>query len=150
MTLESSELLNGRLERMQQGNREIANPYVSLKDLEEACLGNEILEELLRDTIEYCMRYAETVCRFEQIVLQSTERDVANDRAELAVVRTRVHDTTIESIKLLARTLRKSGKDSSWITKLVDRPAFTKFAVLTAFEKLAEMTTQSQEQHAHA
>ena len=116
---------------------EINNPYASLVQLETLCQGDEVLESCLDDVISYSLRYAETVCRFEQIVLG--EGQVANEdgqREEIELVRSTIHDSTIDAINILSRNLKRSGKENSWITKLTNggRAAYGKFAVLIAFE----------------
>lgn len=115
--------------------KHFANPYVSLVKLEETCKGNEILEERLQDFVLHALRYAETVCRFEQIVAKRTESTQDGSLAEIETIRTRTHDATISSIDILARSLKKSSKVTEWYAMLAgSRAAYGKFALLIAFE----------------
>ena len=116
--------------------RGVKNPYISLENLESVCNGNETLEFCLKEVVQISLRYAETVCRFEQIVWRGQESNEDDTRKEIESVRTTVHDSTIDAINILARNLKKAGKDNDWITKLttVGRAAYAKFAILLAFE----------------
>lgn len=116
---------------------EVNNPYISLGQLEAECQGNENLELCLNEVLSHSLRYAETVCRFEQIVLgEGQKANEDGQREEIELVRSTVHDSTIDAINILSRNLKKAGKDNSWISKLasVGRPAYGKFAILIAFE----------------
>lgn len=119
---------------------EFHNSYVSLEALEQSCQGNEVLEGLLKEVYDYCDRYAETLCRFEQIVNESRDADSGEARAEIERVRGKTHDATIDAINLLARSLKKSGRDSSWIAKVAasERAGYGNFALTTALERALE------------
>ncbi|MEI8249430.1 MAG: hypothetical protein WCG07_02970 [Candidatus Taylorbacteria bacterium] len=116
---------------------EIRNSYVTLADLEALCVGNEILESCLREAVSYSLRYAETVCRFEQIVLgQGQTANEDGQREEIERIRSTIHDSTIDAINVLSRNLKKAGKENGWISKLTTggRAAYGKLAILLAFE----------------
>ncbi len=116
---------------MKENKGEIKNPFVSLGELREACSGDETLSELLDEMLGYCLRYAETVCQFEQVVM------AGGDRAEIDAIRGTVHDATMDAINILSRNLQKRGKDNQWIAKIVnDRAKYGKMAILLAFEKI--------------
>lgn len=112
----------------------LKNSFVSLSELEAECASDEDLRELFDNMVDYCLRYTETVCRFEEIALEGGSAFTGEERDEIERARTLVHDTTIDSINILARTLRKKGTDVSWNEKLLNRADFMKFAILTAFE----------------
>ncbi len=116
------------------------NPFVSLSVLTTQCGGNEVLEELLKEMVIMSLRYTETVCRFEQIVLRGQQSNENGERKEIEGIRSTVHDATIASINSLARNLKRSGVECGWITKLTTggRPAHTKFAILIAFEAVLQ------------
>ena len=119
-----------------QERRGITNPFISLQSLEALCLGNETLEFCLREVVLISLRYTETVCRFEQIVLRGQASNEDDSRKEIETLRTAVHDSCIDSINVLSRNLKKAGKDNSWMKQVIagNRPAYAKFAILTAFE----------------
>lgn len=112
------------------------NPFISLQSLESLCQGDETLEECLRDTVMLSLRYAETVCRFKEIVLRGQQSNEDGERKEIEQVRSTVHDSTIASINILSRRLKLAGKDNTWISKLKagKRASYGKFAILLAFE----------------
>ncbi|MEK7646405.1 MAG: hypothetical protein AAB381_01795 [Patescibacteria group bacterium] len=114
----------------------LKNPFISLQSLESLCQGNETLEECLRDMVTYSLRYAETVCRFEQIVARGQDSNQDGAREEIERVRSTIHDSTIDAIKILSRTMRTHGKDNGWISKMhtIGRAGYGKFAILIAFE----------------
>ncbi|MDO8430425.1 MAG: hypothetical protein Q7S72_00330 [Candidatus Taylorbacteria bacterium] len=118
-----------------QGQRGLENPFITLRDLETLCQGNEILEMCLRDVVMQTLRYAETICLFVQIVARGQSSNEDDTRTQIEAVRTASHDATIASVNLLSRQLKTSGLDNTWIKKLsTGRPAYTKFAMLIAFE----------------
>ena len=127
-----------------QERRGIKNPFISLQSLESLCHGNETLEFCLREVVLISLRYAETVCRFDQIVRRGQESNEDDSRKEIEALRTAVHDSTIDSINVLARNLKKVGMENNWVSKLTvgQRPAYAKFAILLAFEIVLQERSQ--------
>lgn len=119
-----------------QKSKDYVSPFISLQSLESLCQGNETLDFCLKEVVMLCLRYAETVCRFEQIILRGQQSNEDDERKEIENLRTAVHDATIDSINSLSRNLKKSGKNNDWITKVSSsgRPSYGKFAILLAFE----------------
>ncbi len=113
------------------------NSFLSLPDLEAECASDENLRMLFESMEQYCLRYTETVCRFEELAAKASEEGLpfsGEERDEIEKLRTGVHDATIDSINALARQLKERGKDSSWVGKLLNRTVYMKFAIQTAFE----------------
>lgn len=111
------------------------NPFITLSELEELCNGNETLMYCFEGMILSSLRYAETVCRFEQIVRRGQTSNEDDTRKEIETLRSAVHDSTIASIDLLSRNLKKHQKNNDWIGKMAgNRAAYGKFAILIAFE----------------
>ncbi|MEI6346181.1 MAG: hypothetical protein WCO79_03025 [bacterium] len=127
-----------KVEEMKAGGRECKNPFVSIEQLEAECYGDPLLEEILHDTLEQCDRYTETVLQFEQVILRGLDANADGTRAEIDGIRKRVHDTTIEQINILARSLRKAGRNTDWLTKVTvaSRAGYAKFALTTSFERI--------------
>ncbi len=115
---------------------ETINPFISLEDLESACQGDEALEYYLSEVISYSLKYTETVCRFEQIVLKGQVSNENGEREEIELVRSTIHDSTIDAINALSRALKKAGKDNKWISSISQwgRPGYGKASILWAFE----------------
>ena len=113
------------------------NPFITLSSLYELCSDDEALTELVDNTLMYCLRYTETVCKFEQIVSkQNGTNESAEARREIEEIRTRTHDATIDAINILSREMHKKGVNNTWISKVskMGRPGYMKFAILLAFE----------------
>ena len=112
-----------------------ANPFISLANLQEQCLGDDILQECLAEMVSYSCSYTETLCRFAQIVAKGQSSNEGEARAEIERVRSRTHDATIDAINILSRALKSAGRDNSWISKMAgNRASYGKFAMLIAFE----------------
>lgn len=118
-----------------QERRDIKNPFITLQSLESLCQG-ETLQLCLEDVAMHSLRYAETVCRFQQIVGHGQQSNEDGTREEIEKVRSSTHDACIASINILSRSMKKAGKNNDWITKLSSggRAAYGKFAILLAFE----------------
>lgn len=114
----------------------ICNSFISLRSLEFQCRGSVTLMECLREMVMCSLRYTETVCRFEQIIARGHEANQDGAREEIERVRSTVHDSTIDAINVLSRSLKATGQDNQWVLKLVNcgRAGYGKFAVLIAFE----------------
>lgn len=119
-----------------QEKRGFKNPFFSFESLDALCQGNETLEDCLREMVMYSLRYAETVCRFEQVISRGQQSNEDGTREEIERIRGSVHDATIASINILIRALKSNGKDTTWATKVVagGRAAYGKLAILIAFE----------------
>lgn len=119
-----------------QEKRGLKNPFISFESLDTLCQGDETLEDCLREVVTYSFRYTETVCRFEQVIARGQESNEDGTREEIERIRGPVHDATIASINILIRVLKRCGRDTAWVDKLVvgGRAAYGKFAILIAFE----------------
>lgn len=144
MASEIPPLLAHEWEDMEPERREgRKNPFVSLEQLEADCQGDENLHELFEAMVHACLRYAETVCEFKQIILQGL--DTAEERRLIEDRRTRVHDATIASINIFGRQLRRAGGNVEWLASLrqsglEDRSKYAAFAIGSAFELLLQST----------
>ena len=131
-----------QLKELYQNKGEI-KPVITIGELEKLCEGNERLEKLLKETIESFYRYTETICAYQKIFSQDiTDEEVNRQLAELEITRSRVHNALIDNVVILARTLERFGKDSSWIEKLgpkTNRVAYGKLAIENTYLKLLEL-----------
>ncbi len=130
-----------------RGMGKVRNPFIPLSALEALCEGNETLQICLEETVNYSMKYAETVCRFEQIVAKGQRINEDGTREEIERVRSTIHDSTIDAINILSRNLKKFGKDNKWLAPIVanGRAGYGKFAILLAFETVAAAQPQTNE-----
>lgn len=119
---------------------------VKLEDLESIVEGDEDLEQLLEEMLNSCLRYTETVLKMNMVSKEKSDEDFAQEIADTSDERRRIHNLTIESIDILARTTEKKGKDSSWVEKLrptpfVDnRSVYGRFAIALTFYRAAQLT----------
>ncbi len=117
---------------------------VSVDYLESLVLGNEDLVEVFEEMVINCLRYTETVCKFE-IILMNDDED-RDKLIEIDNIRKTVHDVTIDSINILARSLRNQNLDVEWVDKFSgNRAAYGRFAISLAFEKILKERKQNEE-----
>lgn len=113
----------------------VINPFITLQSLESLCQGNETLDYCLHEMVIDCLRYAQTICRYKQVVLRGQVSNEDDARKDIEILRTAIHDATMDSINLLVRNLKKAGKETPWISMMMgNRAAYGKFALLIAFE----------------
>jgi hypothetical protein len=119
----------------------LISPFISFRSLDALCQGSETLQECLKEVAIKSLRYTETVCRFEQIVLSGQKSNEDDSRKEIETLRKAVHDSTISAINCLSRNMKLANIDNKWISKLAitrdparDRVNYAKFAILIAFE----------------
>ncbi len=114
----------------------VARAKVTLLALREMC-DNDDLSELLKSTIELCVRYAETVVEFMEVCPKPGE--AVGDRCrEVDSVRHHIHTATDDALCILARNLTVAGKGGSWIRNYPHRAARGALAVQIAYQALQE------------
>jgi len=130
-----------------QKNGGLVNPFISFTGLEILCKGDQTLESCLEELIMYSLRYAETVCQFQQIVSRGQESNENELRKDIEKVRSTLHDATIASIDILSRNMKKAGRNNDWIARLKSggRPVYGKFAILLAFEVVLQGERDNEE-----
>jgi hypothetical protein len=114
---------------------------IQYEDLETECDNDETLDDLFLDMVDHCLLYAESVIEFQRFALKNTdtmdESATRADFAELDKTRKLTHDSTIDSINILARNLKEKNKNSKWIKQLSgNRSAYGRFAILIAFARI--------------
>ncbi len=123
----------GNLKTLESGS--LKQPVRTLDQLEKDVEGDELLEELLKQVFDYCIKYAGTVARYNQILSSGVEDGGIMDKEleELEPVRTAIHNGTVDTINAFSRQLGKAGKDNSWVGDFGgNRAAYVKFALLIA------------------
>ena len=115
-------------------------PFVTLETLRGLCQGTSVLTELLDQVLSNALRYAESVCRFNQIVIKHKGAfDAQGERAEIEKVRGSIHDSFIDDVNILIRVMRKQGKDVRWSDALDNqRVRYGCLSLTLSFEILAE------------
>jgi len=127
-------------------SKERLKPVVDLAYLESLCEGNELLENLLQEMLNYCYRYTETSIRFRQALQELDNPEKAKERAELDEETRTVHNAAIDSINLFSRELAKAGKDNSWMEKVAGHRAYyAKFIFTLVFDELSKEIENNQE-----
>lgn len=121
----------------QLGDPENIHPIVSFDELENMCKGNEILEHLFEEIVDYCERYTETAARFQEMILQGVDFDNREAKEWIDGERKITHDAMIDSVNILARNMEKAGKDISWVELLgKSRAAYGNFALQNTYLSL--------------
>ena len=114
----------------------LTKPAISLEELKKICEGNEKLELLLMDMLDYCLRYTETVIQMNKELLEKNYK-VDQDIEEVDRKRSLIHNSTIDSINIFSRALHEEGKDNSWVGNFSGiRAAYGKFAILITLSRL--------------
>lgn len=120
-------------------NRERLKPPVDLAYLESLAESDETLENLLKEMLDYCLRYTETSIRFQKALQELDNPEKAKERAELDLETKTVHDATIDSINIFSRALANADKDNSWVAAISGhRAAYAKFVFSFVFYELAK------------
>ena len=124
-------------------NKGDIKPVITIERLKELCRDNEVLEKLLQQTVDSFYYYTETVCAYQRIFSQDiTDEEVKEQLEHLETIRTRVHNALIDNVGILARALKKFGKDYSWIEKLgpkTNRVAYGNLALENTFLQLLQL-----------
>jgi uncharacterized protein DUF3232 len=113
-----------------------AKPAITYAALKAICEGDEILGLCLEDFLDHALRYTETVCKFQQIVIKYGGSNEDGMLVEIDRIRKTIHDSLISSTQILSRTMGKRGKDNSWFDQLPNRAAIGRFALIESFEFL--------------
>lgn len=119
---ECLEKLNGNV-----STSELVKTVASFDWLKRECEGDPDLKELFEDMIRYCARYTKDVCDME---VNKPELIAKGELATADDARTRLHNTTVDSINILARQMSLRGKNSKWVEDLTDRTKYGKFAIV--------------------
>ncbi|MBI2514630.1 hypothetical protein HYV91_00355 [Candidatus Wolfebacteria bacterium] len=128
-------------------NKDRLKPPVDLTYLESLVEGNELLENLLKEMLDYCLRYTETALRFQKALEELDNPAKAKERAELDLETKTVHDATNDSINIFSRELAKAGRDNSWVADISShRAAYAKFVFSFVFYELAKAVNQHREE----
>lgn len=130
------------LEKISEDSPERAMPAISVAELQRLCDGDEILENLLLETLNQFKAYAENVAALEENSAKLNDGGITIE--EFNRFRDRQHDThesTVGSVRILVRNLAQRGKDTKWAESFFpggqeNRAAIGKFALLTVFQQL--------------
>lgn len=116
------------------GNPEELSPIISFEYIEKLCSGNETLEHLYKEMVDYCERYTETVARFKELILHGVDFDNREAKEWIDGERKLIHDAMVDSVNILARNLAKEKKDVSWIERFgKSRAAYGNFALQNTY-----------------
>lgn len=114
---------------------------ISLEELEESCIGDELCEKALSEMVRYCIEYSQDVWAMKLLARDSRTMlpdEFAEKLAEADNNRTRLHNATIDSIAILSRALIAAEKDADWVRSLaptgkLERAACGKFAIMLTY-----------------
>ncbi len=138
------------IESMKQGAYETIPIEVTEEQLAELSRGNEGLEELFKEVMRYCCRYAEDVWAIHEHLAQGISDKQSSEKfQEQDEARSRLHTAVIDSFNILSRGLVKEGRDNSWMTSLVyagegSRAAYGRLALLLAYRHYLKLNREVQ------
>ncbi len=123
------------------GNNELLTSSFSIESIKKECEGDEDLLMLYTEMIDHCGRYLEDVCLLAELDIQIEEdnsRELRVERASIDEARKRLHDSTMDSIKILARNMQKRNKDVSWAKDFNpnDRSQYARFAITACYQEI--------------
>lgn len=120
-------------------SEEVRRPIVSLQELEALCGDEEVLKELLAEMVQSCLKYTITVAKWQESHAKN-RGEITEDFLDTDKLRTSVHDRTINDINIFSRTLKKFGKDNSFMDKAgmdgKNRAAYGKFALTLTLSRI--------------
>ncbi len=141
MNFETSELPQEAVAEMAR-NFEGLHPVISEDELKTLCENNSDLESLLKNMLEYFQRYAVDVWNMQKFIndggLDTDEGPEEYRRIDDA--RTQLHNTLVDSIGILSRSLGKAGKNNEWVRELtngasLNRASCGAFALLLVYRR---------------
>lgn len=121
---------------------------ISFTELENICEENELTQKAFSEMMRYAQAYIADVWDMKELLQKRDEyspeewREL-HERADDA--RTRLHNTFIDSIAILSRTLNKYELPTDWVKKLaplgkLDRATCGKFAIMLVYSKYVNST----------
>lgn len=135
------ELEHAQEERMQPlaVSHEVRPPAISLNELQEICIGDRMLEKLLKTMLRSCVDYTITVADFQRKLIES-HGEATEEVQVLDSSRRSIHDRMIADVNIFSRALGKKKKDNTWMTTGgmdgTNRAAYMKFAISMSLSRI--------------
>lgn len=114
-------------------------PEKTEDQMRELCEGDETLEALLDEMIEYMHRYTVDVCEWNKMDRMVGTKDYdPREFVKLDTQRTILHDAMIDSVRIFSRNLAKAGKDNSWVESIDSkgRVGYAAFALKCTYAEI--------------
>jgi hypothetical protein len=135
LTAETRELIEKNYEKY--GLDIIVTPA----ELANECAGDSLCEQALEEMLRYAIRYANDVINMKLFIKNKSEYlddEWAEKLVEIDQARTRLHDTYIDSIKILSRHLHRAERNNTWFKELapggeIQRATCGKFAFMLSY-----------------
>lgn len=114
---------------------------ITFAELKEECSGDPLCEQALDGLVEYAIRYSNDVWNMSEALRNRknyTDEEWKEIFPQMDDARSRLHDTLIDSIKILSRHLNNAERNTSWMKTLmpagkVERAACGKFAIMLTY-----------------
>ncbi|GEM_PF-1345464 len=134
------------------GNSEVLKSSFSIEDIKKSCTGDEDLMFLYSEMMDCCGRYLEDVCKLAQLdvkIKEENSRELAEERAGADEARRLLHDSTMDSIKILVRNMKQRGKDVDWAKKFNanDRSQYASFAIMASFQEIQRFLKEKEKKN---
>ena len=110
-------------------------------ELEKECDGEPLCEKALTEMLSYAIRYANDVWsmkRFEAKKEEFSAEEWREQHERIDRARSQLHDTYIDSIKILSRNMVRAEKNIDWMKKLalageLNRATCGNFAIMLTY-----------------
>lgn len=114
---------------------------ITYGELEALCAGDDFCERALEQFKNYAIRYSNDVWKMNEALKNRaiyTDEEWREIFPQMDNERTRLHNTLIDSIKILSRKLNDAERDNSWMRALapagqVERATCGKFAIMLTY-----------------
>ncbi len=123
---------------------------VVFEEIEKDCLGDEQLEKYFSKLKSHCYKYTEVVCQFNQLFNnyqagELSEEEYRDNFKNIDQTRHFIHNATIDAFNILARLMKRKGKNSEWIQILTQggRIAYGKYAMEKTILDLIEFNKKN-------
>ena len=114
---------------------------ITPEELENECDGDPLCEKALSEMLRYAIRYANDVWAMKLFIEKRKELDTDEWQEQYAKIdreRAQLHDTYIDSIKILSRNMVRAEKNIDWMKKLapggqLSRATCGSFAIMLTY-----------------
>jgi hypothetical protein len=114
---------------------------ITPEELETACEGDPLCEQALSEMLTYAIRYASDVWSMKIFASQNTELDTKEWQEQHEKIdreRSQLHDTYLDSIRILSRHMVRAEKNIDWMKKLapvgqLNRATCGNFAIMLTY-----------------
>jgi len=134
----------------QQATKEMEDIRNAFERIEQDCAGSDQLKEYFETVKNYCYQYTDVVLQFNQLFEDNangkiTAEEYKSNYKNIDEMRSRIHNSTIDSFNILSRLMAKNGKNNDWIKPLAQggRVAYGNFAIKKTVVDIIEFNKEN-------